>query len=236
MLFSQTLNSTIEFNDLKNISAKVALDKKFAQFSVDKLELKSGSSALETSLSNVLPGLKLEFKGDDNKKAELAATFKHDFATLTSEVDIANFQSLKASACSARDGFAIGASGHFERADGKLIVKDLGLGLSISKIPGVFLGLKSTKKFSDHLLHFTYALNKEVGLVGSVAYPSKVVNLGAKYSCNPKTSLKVKLDTDQKIGFSSKHKLDSSSTITGAITLDLKNLQNYKYGVIASLG
>jgi hypothetical protein len=235
------LSSTIKFWDFKSIAAEVSLDKKFNQFSVDKLEMKSGAHTLETSLNGFIPGqdLKLAFKGDSNSKSNLSATYKLPIATLTGEIDIKSFSNFKASACSSINDFTAGANCEFEGKASNMGLKDFGLGLSFKK-KEVFAALKVTDKLSKALAHFQYALNKEVGLVGSVKYDTQKkdteVFVGAKYACNPATLLKLKLGTDKKVNFSAKHKLDTTSTVTGAVCLDLANLPNYKYGVIASLG
>lgn len=216
------------------------MDKKFNQFSVDKLEIKSGSHTLETSLSGFIPGqdLKLAFKGDSNLKSDLSATYKLPIATLTGEIDIKNFSSLKASACSGLGDITVGANCHFDLKEG-MGLKDFGLGLSV-KQEKAFVALKVTNKLNNALAHFQYALNKEVGLVGSANYDTQKKNsqffVGAKYACNPATALKLKLGTDKKVNFSAKHKLDATSTVTGAVCLDLDKLSSYKFGVIASLG
>ena len=218
------------------MTSKVAVDKKFSQFSVDKFELKNGSSAIETSLVDVLPGLKLEFKGDDKSKGDFSALYKIPHATITGDVDIVNFSFAKASISSGFGPVAFGGSGHLESKDGKLSLKDFsfGAGYTIPKL--AYVGVKASKKASDYVGNFLYTLNKDVTLAGSVTYPKPIVALGATYKCNPATAMKLKVSTDGKVGFSTKQTVDGTTSITSAVALDINNIGAYKFGITASLG
>ena len=220
---------------MKSISAKLALDKKFSQFAVDKFELKSGSSAIETSLSDILPGLKLEFKGDDNLKGDFSATYLLPAATLTADVDIVNFSFAKASVATIMGPLTLGGSGHLESKGGQFGLKDFSFGAGYTVPKSLFVGVKVNKKISDYVANFQYTVNKDVSVAGSVNFPKPVVSLGASYKCNPNTALKAKLATDGKMGLSCKQSIDAASTVTGAVTLDINNIGAYKYGLTVSI-
>lgn len=67
-------------------------------FTLEKLEVSPEAKiTVETSLSKVAPGLKLEFKGNDSDKADLSFTYSHPKATVTGDVDVSKFSSAKAS-------------------------------------------------------------------------------------------------------------------------------------------
>ena len=58
-------------------------------FSIDKLEISAADKLkLETSLTGVAPGLKLEFKGVSASALNLGLVYKHQLATVTSDLDI----------------------------------------------------------------------------------------------------------------------------------------------------
>ena len=67
-------------------------------FTLEKLEVSPDCKlVVETSLSNVTPGLKLEFKGNDANKADLSFTYSAPAATVTGEFDISGFSGANAS-------------------------------------------------------------------------------------------------------------------------------------------
>jgi hypothetical protein len=222
--------------NLKAISSKVALDKKFSQFSIDKFELKNGASVIETSLVDALPGLKLEFKGDDQMKGDLSAQYKLPQATLTGEIDIVSFSSLKASLSSSVGPISFGGNGQLENKDGKFGLKDFSLGVGYTVPKTMFVGLKANKKVSDFLANFTYTVNNDVTLAGSITYPKTSVAFGATYKCNPNTNLKFKLGSDGKLGVSAKQSFDKTTSLTAAALVDINNIGAYKVGLTASLG
>merc|ERR1711998_717277 len=90
--------------DAKDSSLTPKLSLKWANdngFTLDKLEFsKDCKMTVETSLTKIAPGLKLEFKGNDTNKADLLMTYKMPKATITGEYDIHGFSSAKASICS----------------------------------------------------------------------------------------------------------------------------------------
>ena len=69
-------------------------------FSIDKIEAASDNKlAVETSLVNLTPGLKLEFKGNESEKGDVSFTYSHPAATFTGELDATKFSSAKGSIC-----------------------------------------------------------------------------------------------------------------------------------------
>lgn len=67
-------------------------------FTIDKLEAASDSKlTVETSLTGLTQGLKLEFKGNESDKGDLSFTYNLPAVTLTGEFDATKFSSAKAS-------------------------------------------------------------------------------------------------------------------------------------------
>lgn len=215
--------------------AKVAFDKKFPQFSLDKLEHKNGEVTLETSIGDLMPGLNIELKG--TKKSEkltgdLSATYKIPQLTFTSELDVVNLSSLKKSICFGSGPMTLGADGSFSK--GALSDFSLGVGYTIPK--QAFLGIRADNKITDFSANFLYTVNKDVTVGGNVTYPKTGFALGATYKCNPKTALKFKMSTNGNCAASAKQTIDSSTSICAAAAFDIKKPSEYKFGVIASLG
>jgi len=232
----------VDFFSPKAIVPKVAVKKTFEKFSVDKLEVKSGAVTFETSLADILPGLKLEFKGDDKFKGDLSATYERSDAsfpvTLTGDIDLVNFSSVKASfAAGIAKGATLGGSGQLENKDGKFKVKDFSIGAGYSVEKSLFVGLKANKKISEFLANFHYKVNDDASLAGTVTYatPKTSLSLGGVYKVHPSTSVKVKFDNDGKLGLSATQKYDSKTSFTAAGIFDLYDIGAYKFGVTASL-
>lgn len=230
------ISSTLDFYTPKTVSSKISFSKKFAQFSLDKLELKSGTAVIETSLVDVLPGLKLEFKGDDKVKGDFSALYKIPQATFTGEFDIVNFSSAKASVSTGYSAITAGGNGHLEVKDGKPTLKDFSFGVGYTVPKSLFVGVRANKKVTDFGANFLYNVNKDVTVAGAVTYPKASLAFGATYKCNPNTALKFKLATDGKLGASANQKIDATTSVCAAAAIDVNNIGAYQFGVIASLG
>lgn len=233
----QTVNSTIDFWAPTNPTAKASVDKKFAQFALEKLELKSGSAVIETSLDEVLPNFKLDFKADLKDKGDLSALYKLPQATITGEFDIIKCDSAKASISSGYGPVTVGGNGHVLFKD-KLKMKEFSVGAGYTVPKLFFIGVRANKneKASDLGANFHYSVNKDVSIAGAATYPNKSLAFGATYKCNPATALKFKLATDGKLGASAKQTIDSTTQVTAAAALDVHNIGAYKFGITISLG
>lgn len=229
------INSTVDFFKPKSLECKVAFDKKFSQFSLDKLEIKSGALVIETALETP-QGLKLEFKGDDKSKGDLSALYKLPAATITAEADIVSFNSAKASICSGFGALTFGGNGSVETKDNKVKLKDFSLGVGYNIPKTLFVGVRANKKATDFGANFLYTINSDVQLAGTVTYPQTSLAFGAVYKCNPKTNLKFKLNTAGQLNASAKQQVDSATSIIAAASVNVNNPQAYKFGLTASLG
>jgi hypothetical protein len=192
----------------------------------------------ETSLNNVAPNLKLEFKGDDKSKGDLGFIYKVPSVTFTGEIDLVNFSSTKGSVNSRYGSFLIG--GNYELGlpsqESKFQINDYSAGLGYSLDKSLFVGLRANKKLSDFGLLFSYDAVKNLTVAGSLSYPKNAVSFGGIYKCNPATTIKAKFLSEGKVAASVKQSLEKNASVTAAAEVDLKNLSGFKFGVVASLG
>jgi len=228
-----TINTNVDFFSASSLVAKVSCDKKFPQFTLDKLEHKNGSTTVETTIDDVIPNLSLSLNGirkSDKLSGELSGTYTLPQATITGEIDVIKLQSIKASICTGTSGVTLGGDVTLE--SGALSDYSVGAGYTLPK--QAFLGVRANKKLSDITANCMYTVNPDVTILGS--YTSKAVCFGATYKCNPKTALKFKLDNGGNLATSAKHTLEGKTTITAAAAANIYDLGKYKVGVIASLG
>jgi hypothetical protein len=208
-------------------------------FAIDKFEMKSnGALNIETSLSGVHPGLKIEFKGDDCSKADLGATYKTEHASVTAEVDVAEFQCAKASVLGGNGQFAAGASTGVCLGE-KFAVKDFDVAASY-KINQIFAGLKVSDKFSKYGLSLSYVASPVYSLAALASFnPEKGTHsghVGATYRCNPNTLIKGKVSSDLTVAASVKQTLEKNATVVGAVEFPLQDVSCFKYGITLTLG
>jgi hypothetical protein len=209
-------------------------------FAVDKFEIASADKiTLETSLTGVAPGLKLEFKGQDAATGTLGAIYKHKFATVSSEFDIAGFSTFKAAALGGSNGVSVGASADFNLAD-KFDVKDFSAAVAYSNNNNLFAGVKANKKFTEFNTSLCYKVKPNLNVAALVdIVPKKSshkFNVGVWYKCCPETTVKVKVDNDGWIRTSVKHELPKRLTLVGAAEVDVRNVSQFNFGVTATLG
>jgi len=240
-------NTTLNFLDqFSKTSSKVAGDYSHPSgFAVDKLEVDNGKITSETSLTGVAPGLKLEYKGvvGDKKAGDsgaLSFSYKVPSATLTGEIDLIHYKDLKLSGVTNVAGVTAGAAATIglPSSDGKAanLLTDFSLGVAYAVPKSFFFSLR-TKKLTDFKFGATYELQRNVSLGATVDYPSNAVTLGGVYKCNPDTVVKAKLDSEGKIAASVKQSLEKKASVTGAVSLNLKNIGGGAlFGVTASLG
>lgn len=218
------------------VSAKWAHE---SGFTLDKLEIKNdGSLVSETSLSKVYPGLKLDFKGDDSFKGDFGATYKCSAASLTAQLDLVEFSSLKASAVAqvgpARTGGAIEL-----RTGDKAEIKTMDVGVSYA-VDDAFFALKTSDKFAKYNASASYKLQNKYTLGGLFSFsPEKSAMTGAgavTWACCPNTNIKLKADLDGVVSGSVKQSLSKTCTVVGATQLDIHDPAAFKIGVSATLG
>lgn len=140
-------------------------------FTLDKLESTSeGKLSVETSLTGTAPGLKLEFKGNDNNKADLSFTYKVPSATVTGELDIVNFSSVKASVATGTGAVAVGASAEVKIAKSTVESTSFDLGASYTLPKQAFVAVKATGSLSSYSALVSYSALKDITLLGKVDY------------------------------------------------------------------
>lgn len=209
-------------------------------FALDKLEVKgNGSVVVETSLSGVAPGVKFEFKGDDQSKGDLGVVYKNEHATANVEVDVAEFSTVNASVLAGTGAFTGGASAALSLGDKMDFTKfDVAGSYSIAK--ELFAGLHVTNKFSKYALSLGYFAGSNYKLAGVFNFtPEKSatsLTVGAAYKCNPDTTIKAKANSEGVLAFSVKQMLSSNCSITTAAQVPSSDFSAYKLGVSGTLG
>lgn len=211
-------------------------------FSIDKLEIAGcDKTKIETSLSNIpaVPGLKLEFKGANMAAGSLGAIYKHQLATVTSELDIGGFSSLSASVHGGAKGVSVGGSALFSLGN-KFDVTDFGAGISMTPKEGLFVGVRGTKKFAEFDTAVQYQIRPGliVAALGDCTPKTSThrVKLGVKYECCPTTTVKVKVGCSGDLNASVKRQLPNNTTLVGAAAVNLKNPESFSFGLSATIG
>jgi len=236
-----SLTTTTDYNPAASV-LPTKINLKWAHesgFAVDKFEIASADKiTLETSLTGVAPGLKFEFKGVDAATGTLGVIYKHKYATLASELDIAGFSTFKSSVLGGSNGVSVGASADFSLSD-KFDVKDFSAAVAYTPCAGVFAGVKANKKFTEFNGAVGYKVKPNLSLAALIDVPKKSAykfNIGASYKCQPETTVKVKVDNDGVIRTSVKQDLPKKLTLVGAAEVDVKNISQFNFGVTATLG
>jgi hypothetical protein len=238
---SNTTVTTVTQFDEKEVKLSPKISLKWAHptgFAVDKLEAAAdGKVAVETSLVNVAPGLKLEFKGKDADKADLSLTYAVPAATVTADLDLSNFSSANAAFTAGSGPITAGASANLKLAKSSLDSATFGVGLAYT-MPKQFLFVaRADNNLSNYTAHFSYAGLKNVTLAGLANYAGKdpSATVGLQYACNPCTSVKVKVNTAGVLSASIKQALDTKFNVVGSAEFR-NNLSNLKLGLNATLG
>jgi len=223
------------------ISAKYAHS---SGFTVEKLEISpKGKVATETSLVNAAPGLKLEFKGNDTDKGDLSFTYSPSpMATITGEVDALNFAKANASLTVSQQPFIGGAS--VDAAFGKqgLESSKFGLGFGYTVPKTLFAGFRAQNSLTDYSALVSYALNKDLTLVGKVNHSTAGKSAGTNsviagvYQCCPNSTLKVKAHSTGVINASIKQQCEKKFAVVGSVEIPSGFTSGYKFGVNATLG
>jgi len=207
-------------------------------FTLEKLEISQDSKiSVETSLSNISPGLKVEFKGNDSDKADLSVTYSIPQATIFGELDAHNLSGAKVSVLGGHSSFTGGANAEikFGKTSGvDQTVFALGVGY---RVPKLFVGARACKNFSHYSATASYDATNELVVAGKVNYNSKDTSatLLSQYKCCPNTTIKVKADTSGVFSASVKQVLDKKFTVVGSAELP-SSFNTVKFGVSATLG
>lgn len=184
-------------------------------FKLDKMEFdpsEEGSYNVETSISEVMDGLKLEFKGNDANKADLSLEYKHDMATVCAAVDATDFKSFSASVSTGFDSIKAGVSAAFKNGGSP----NVAAALSYSA-PKMTFGANLTNNFADIKGMFSMAIDKDITVASNLTYGTAKKNVGANFAAvykMGKTTYKAKADMDKNVNFSVKSACAKGLTVT----------------------
>jgi len=222
-------------------SSKVAAKWAHASgFAVDKFEVAGCDKVkLETSLTGLAPGLKFDFKGASASSGNLGVTYKHANASVATNLDIAGFSSASASVLGGANGFTAGVAGNFALA-GKFDVKDFSAVVGYAPNATLFTGVGASKKFTEFNVSLKFDVKPEITIAALADIVPKTSShkfqIGAAYTCNPDTTVKVKVNSDGVINASVKQKCQKKFEVIGAAEFDTRNTSSIKFGVNATLG
>jgi hypothetical protein len=208
-------------------------------FTLEKLEISPDCKmTVETSLTGVTKGLKLEFKGNDSTdKADLSMKYSLPQATITADVDISNFSSAKASVSSGHGPISAGASLDLKIAKSSIESTVCGVGVGYTLEGTGFVGLRANKNFASYSVCFDYTRLKDITFAGNLTYaaskPSAV--LAAQYKCNPNTTIKAKASSEGVLGLSVKQNFEKKFSVIGSASVP-SGFNGIKFGLNATLG
>lgn len=206
-------------------------------FVLEKFELSSDcKTTVETSLSDVAPGLKFEFKGNEGDKAELSFKYVIPNATFTGDFDINSFSNVKASANAAHGAFTGGASADVKIAKSAVESTTVAIGAGYTQ-PSFFVGARANKNFGDFSALFSYFVNNKATVAGVINHNAKGPNatLATVYKCCPLTTIKVKANTCGVFSASVKRAFEKKFSVVGSVEVP-SDLNTFKFGVNATLG
>jgi len=239
--FNTTLTTNTQF-DTKSNKLVPKLTGKWAQassgFSVEKLELSADSkTTVEVALSNLTPGLKLEFKGNEADKADASFNYSIPVATFTGDLDINSFSSFKTSVNGGQGPFTVGASADLKIAKSSIESTTFSVGAGYTQPKQFFVGLRANKNFADFSALFSYVVNKEVTVAGVVNHGSKGPSaaLATVYKATPETTLKVKANTSGVFSASVKQAFEKKFSVVSSAEIP-SDFGAVKFGVNATLG
>jgi len=212
-------------------------------FTLEKLEVDQGLKvAVETSLTGVAPGLKLEFKGNDADKADLSVTYKCPAATVTGEFDISQLASAKASVFGGNGPFGVGANADLKIAKSSVESATFGVGVSYAVQKTAFFALRADKNFSNYTALASYNTKcplsgKDLVLATQVGHNAKdtTASVASVYKCCPDAGFKFKVATNGVFSASLKQVFDKKLTVIATAEVPLQ-LNTFKVGVNATLG
>lgn len=240
---STTLTTNVELVDKDgkcSLKPKVSLKWPHPSgFTVDKLEFTNDCRmTVETSLAadNILPGLKLEFKGNDAEKSDLTVKYSVPAATITADVDVNSLARAEASVCAGSGPFVGGLSASYA---GKDDAKKVSVGLGVSHtVPNVcYTAVRAKDNFSAFSLLFSYTSVKNLILAGSVDHSAKksLATLLGSYKIDANTTFKAKGNSEGVIAASVKRSCDKKFVVVGSVEVP-HTLKSVKWGLNATLG
>jgi len=242
---STTITTNVEFVDKdgkSSLKPKVALKWPHSSgFTLEKLEFTNDCKmTVETSLTDSLPGLKLEFKGNDSEKADLSFKYAIPAATFTGDFDINNLSKAEASVTAGTGAFTGGLNAKFSTSkdDGKNATKvSVGLGLAHT-VPNVcFTAVRAKDNFSAFSVLVSYTQHKGLIVAGSADHCAKKTQatLVTSYNVDASTTFKAKATTEGVFSASLKKSFEKKFNVVGSVEVP-SNLKSVKWGVNATLG
>jgi len=230
-----TTNTTLNCKD-KSTSTKVAIKYPHPSgFTLDKLEITNdGYMVTETSLAGLTKGLKLEFKGNDQKgTGDVTATFVHPKVTVTGELDVLGLNQIKVSATGGNGPVTVGASTVLKTSGGAPEKINVAVGYTAPK----FYGVVKACDFKDFSGLVTYSVNEKLNVAATVTHGEKGVGgaAAAIYACCPNNTVRVKADTCGTITASVKRNYEKRFTVVAAAQTTTA-FKDFKWGLTATLG
>jgi hypothetical protein len=207
-------------------------------FTLEKLELSSDcKTTVETSLTGVADGLKLEFKGNECDKADVSFTYAVDPVTITGEFDANNFSSVKTSVNGVHGAFTAGASADLKIAKSTIDSTTFGLGVGYTVPKQLFAGFRANKNFADFSALFSYVVNKDVTIAAVASHNAKgpAATVATVYKCNPDTTIKFKANSCGVLSASVKQAFEKKFSVVGSAEIP-SDFNNVKFGINATLG
>jgi hypothetical protein len=239
--FGSKITTTIDYLTDGGLSA--ILSGKYSTgtgFNVDKLEM-SGNNTIKTETSleggGVLPpGLKLEFKGDNQSSGEMTGTFENDMVTAQGSIDMVDFKSAALSVCSGAGALNFGASADIDLGGANLA--DYAAGLSYTMPGQAFASMVMSNKLSKALFNASYTASPELTILGQTTFNKSLddIKFGCVYKCNPDTTIKVKADTKGALATSVKQQVAPGCEMTGMASLSLAKVTDVSFGASVTLG
>jgi len=210
-------------------------------FTLEKLEVaSSGNVSVETSLVNVAPGLKFEYKGGDSGKGtgDVSATYKHEKAVLTAEADVLHFQTAKVSVSTGQGPFTGGFS--VKSSNGKAGFNvdsvDAALGYTAKNVFGILRADNWASSFTGlvkyHPLHHVLVGFKANYNIKDVTHCGALVG---SYKLDNKTTIKAKVCSGHNIAASVKHQCTDKCSV-GVAAETNTGFSAFKYGINAVIG
>jgi len=207
-------------------------------FTLEKLEFSSDcKTTVETSLVGVVPGLKLEFKGNEMDKADLSFNYSIPAATFTGEFYVNNFSTVKASVNGGQGPFTAGAGADLKIAKSSVESTTFHVGAGYTVPKQLFVGLRACKNFTDFTALFSYIVNNDVTVAGTVNHGAKGVcaTVATVYKCCPDTVMKVKATSCGVFSASVKQAFEKKFSVVGSAEIP-SDFNAVKFGINATLG
>lgn len=238
-----TTNTTLEEKE-KKLEAKISA--KYAHplgFNLDKFEVSpKGKVAMETSLVDAAPGLKLAFNGNDADKGDLSFTYSPPHSTITGEIDLLNFSKANTSVAVSSGPFVGGAVVDLTFAKSAIDTTKFGFGVGYTVPKSLFAGFRVANSLNEYSGIFSYVLSKEFTLAGKVLYTASGKSAGTTstvagiYQLSPETILKFKTTSAGVISASIKQALENKFSVVGSVEIPSGFTSGFKFGINATLG